>query len=340
MSRPAQISYVLLALFIALSAFLHMGTFLLTTLFGYLALQVFSFHRSKALSIALYFFAVIIVGAGLLYFASRAYRTFPKIAEMSIPAMVEFAERNGIDLPFTDYASLKSSALDEAKEGIATIGRYARIASFQSVLLIAGLIVALGIFLNPSWTTGGQDGAAPENIYAQITRELSIRFNNLYRSFVRVMGAQIIISAINTALTAVFLVFSGYPFSALLLCLVFLCGLVPIVGNLISNTVIVGVGFTMSPKAGIVALVFLICIHKLEYFLNSKIIGGRINSPMWLTLIGLLVGERLMGISGMILAPAFLYYIKFEVSAYASPEQTASSSLVRTGERAGRVRAF
>ena len=209
---------------------------------------MFSFHRSKALSIALYFFAVIIVGAGLLYFASRAYRTFPEIAEMSIPAMVEFAEKNGIDLPFTDYASLKSSALDEAKEGIATIGRYARIASFQSVLLIAGLIVALGIFLNPSWTTGDQEGAAPENIYAQITRELSIRFNNLYRSFVRVMGAQIIISAINTALTAVFLVFSGYPFSALLLCLVFLCGLVPIVGNLISNTVIVGVGFTMSPQ--------------------------------------------------------------------------------------------
>ena len=70
----------------------------------------------------------------------------------------------------------------------------------------------------------------------------------------------------------------------------------------------------MSPQTGMVALVFLIAIHKLEYFLNSKIIGGRINSPMWLTLIGLLVGERLMGISGMILAPALLYYIKFEVS--------------------------
>ena len=33
-----------------------------------------------------------------------------------------------------------------------------------------------------------------------------------------------------------------------------------------------------------------------------------------------------MGISGMILAPVLLYYIKVEVSAYASPEQTANSS--------------
>jgi predicted PurR-regulated permease PerM len=102
---------------------------------------------------------------------------------------------------------------------------------------------------------------------------------------------------------------------------VFLCGLLPIVGNLISNTVIVGVGFTISPKMGLLALIFLITIHKLEYFLNSKIIGARIDSPMWLTLIGLVVGERLMGVPGMILAPVILHYIKFEASAYRSLQE-------------------
>jgi predicted PurR-regulated permease PerM len=55
-------------------------------------------------------------------------------------------------------------------------------------------------------------------------------------------------------------------------------------------------------------------IHKLEYFLNSKIIGKRIHSPMWLTLVGLVVGERLMGISGMILAPVVLDYIRHEMT--------------------------
>jgi predicted PurR-regulated permease PerM len=145
---------------------------------------------------------------------------------------------------------------------------------------------------------------------------MSIRFRTLYQSFARVMGAQIIISAINTALSAIFLVSTGYPYSMLLVCLVFLCGLLPIVGNLISNVVIVGVGFTMSPRLGITALVFLIVIHKLEYFLNSKIIGKRIQTPVWLTLIGLVVGERLMGIPGMILAPVVLYYIKTEASTY------------------------
>ena len=302
----------------AMIAWLHLGTFLLTFLFGYFALQVFSFHRSKTLSVALYFVAVIVIGGGLLYFASLAYRTLPRIADMSIPAMVEFAEKHGIELPFTDYESLKSTALAQASEGIATIGLYARVASFQTVLLLAGLVVALSVFVNPSWTAGDHALEKAESVYFEVTQQLSIRFKNLYQSFVRVIGAQIVISAINTAVTALFLIVNGYPYSTLLVGLVFLCGLLPIVGNLISNTVIVGVGFSMSPKTGLLALVFLIVIHKLEYFLNSKIIGKRIHSPMWLTLVGLVVGERLMGIPGMILAPVVLYYIKLETSAYKS----------------------
>jgi predicted PurR-regulated permease PerM len=310
----------------ALIAWLHLGTFLLTFLFGYLALQVFSFRRSKVLSVALYFVAVIVIIAGLLYFASLAYHTLPKIADSSIPAMVGFAEKNGIELPFTDYESLKSTALAQASEGIATIGQYARVASFQTVLLLAGLVVALSVFINPSWTAGDPELDSTEDVYSEITRQVSIRFKNLYQSFVRVIGAQLIISAINTAITALFLFFNGYPYSTLLVGLVFLCGLLPIVGNLISNTVVVGVGFTMSPKTGILALIFLIVIHKLEYFLNSKIIGKRIHSPMWLTLVGLVVGERLMGIPGMILAPVVLNYIRVETTAYKPiPEEVESS---------------
>ena len=131
MNKAAQISYVLVAVLLALIAWLHLGTLLLTALFGYLALQVFNFRRNKALSIALYLCAVIVVGAGLIYFASLAYRTLPKLAQAAIPAMAGFAEKHGIDLPFTDYDSLKSSAMAEASEGIATIGRYASVARYR-----------------------------------------------------------------------------------------------------------------------------------------------------------------------------------------------------------------
>lgn len=320
MNRASQISFVLFAIVMAMIAWLNLSTLLLTALFGYLALQVFNFRRSKALSVVLYLMTVVVVGAGLLYFAALAYRTIPKIADAAIPAMAEFAEQHGVDLPFTDYASLKSSALEEAKEGVATIGRYARIASLQTVLLIAGIVVALSVFLNPSWTVD-KNRPGGKSLYSELSQELGTRFSTLYKSFAAVMGAQLAIAAINTLLTSLFLLVSGYPYAVLLLCLVFLCGLLPIVGNLASNTVIVGVGFTMSPKMGLIALIFLITVHKLEYFLNSKIIGTRIDSPMWLTLIGLVIGERLMGIPGMILAPVILHYIKLEASRYQSVEK-------------------
>src|SRR5450631_3066765 len=119
MSQPARISYIIVVVLMALVVYLHLGTFLLTSLFGYLALQMFSIRRSKSLSVILYLIAVIVIGAGLVYFSNLAYRIWPRIAEVSIPAMVGFAEKNGIELPFTDYASLKSTALGAAREGFA-----------------------------------------------------------------------------------------------------------------------------------------------------------------------------------------------------------------------------
>ena len=80
-----------------------------------------------------------------------------------------------------------------------------------------------------------------------------------------------------------------------------------------SNTIIVFVALTVSLKLAIGALVFLVLIHKLEYFLNSKIIGSRIRNPVWLTLIALIIGERLMGIPGLILAPVVMNYLRVEM---------------------------
>ena len=123
-----------------------------------------------------------------------------------------------------------------------------------------------------------------------------------------------IISAINTVLTAIFVLMVHLPYGWVVVGLTFLCGLFPIVGNVVSNTVIVFIGFLVSAKIAFIALIFLIVVHKLEYFLNSKIVGARIRNPIWLTLIGLIVGEKLMGVPGMILSPVILNYLRVEMS--------------------------
>ena len=314
MNQPARISYAIMAALLVLIAVLHLGTLLLTALFGFFALQVFSFGRSKILGVSIYVMMVALISWGMIYFSHQAYLTLPQIAETTIPAVATYAEQEGIELPFSDYAGLKNLIISEAKEDVAGFGRHARETAFKFVQLLIGLVVATSLFLSASWGSENEPGASRDSLYATVVRELSQRFQTFFRSFAKVIGAQIIVSAINTVLTGAFLLWNDYPYVAVITTLTFLCGLLPIVGNIISNTLIVFVAFTISPRMALMALIFLIIIHKLEYFLNSKIIGDRIKNPMWLTLIGLVLGEKLMGIPGMILAPVVLHYIKVEAS--------------------------
>lgn len=314
MSRAQRISYGIMAVLLVLVACFHLGTFLITALFGYFALQRLSFGGHRYVGAALYLVLVAALGCGFYTFSRQAYVTLPKIADSTIPAIVDYAEAQGVELPFTDYPSLRATALDVAKAKLANIGRYVTAAVFQLALLVIGLVVALSLFLNARWGADDDPRVARDSLYAGVVRELALQFETFYGSFARVIGAQIIISAINTVLTAVFLLWNGFPYWVVLVGLTFLFGLIPILGNICSNTLIVGVGFTLSPKMALLALIFLIVIHKLEYFVNSKIIGARIKNPMWLTLVALVLGEELMGLAGMVLAPVVLHYIRTESS--------------------------
>jgi predicted PurR-regulated permease PerM len=322
MTNPRHISYLMMALSLVLIGWFHLGALVLTVFFGYFALEKFSFGRSKILGLLIYIVVVVGTGCGLFVFSHRAYKALPEIADRTIPAVVEFAEKKGIELPFSDYASLRTTALAKVRDKVANVSHYAREAVFQAALVLIGIVVAASLFLDARWGTESDPQTSSDSLYANVVRELATRFETFYRSFCKVMGAQIIISLINTALTAIFLAWNGFPYALVIIGLTFLFGLLPIIGNLMSNTLVVGVAFTMpnGPQEALFALVFLIAIHKLEYFLNSKIVGDRIKNPMWLTLIAIVLGEKLMGIPGMVLAPIVLHYLKVEASHNKVPE--------------------
>ena len=313
MQRPAAISYGVFALLIALVGILHLGTPFLAALFCYLALNKLAFWGKKWIVLTLFVIVIVAVFSCFVFFLKRAIVVFPEIVETAIPVVVRFAEQHGIELPFTDIDSLRAVALDSVRDALGHLGRYVKIATKESVFLVAGVVIAVSVFLNPSFEARRIKGHAKANLYTFYTARIRERFASLYHSFETVMGAQILISAINASLTAIFVFAIGLRYASLVIILTFICGLLPIIGNLISNTIIIGIAFTASPMQAGWAFVFLIVIHKLEYFLNSRIIGGRIDHPMWLTLLALIIGERLMGISGIILAPVVLSFIKVEM---------------------------
>ena len=94
----------------------------------------------------------------------------------------------------------------------------------------------------------------------------------------------------------------------------FLTGLLPVIGNLISNTIIVVVSLSLSLGVALASLVFLVVIHKLEYFLNARIIGSQIRARAWELLLAMLVMEATFGLSGVFMAPIYYAYLKKELA--------------------------
>src|SRR5947208_101360 len=62
------------------------------------------------------------------------------------------------------------------------------------------------------------------------------------------------------------------------------------------------------------SLLFLIVIHKLEYFLNARIVGRRIECHAWELLLAMLVMEAAFGIAGVFAAPIYYAYLKDELA--------------------------
>ena len=145
------------------------------------------------------------------------------------------------------------------------------------------------------------------------------RLSLLVQAFRNIVFAQIKISLLNTAFTGIFLavvlpLFGVHlPLTKTLIVLTFLLGLLPVIGNLMSNTLITIVGLSLSVWVAAAALVYLIVIHKVEYFLNAKIVGGQIRAKAWELLLAMLVFEAAFGLPGVVAGPVYYAYLKSEL---------------------------
>jgi predicted PurR-regulated permease PerM len=179
------------------------------------------------------------------------------------------------------------------------------------VHIIVGMIIGAMLALHE---------AVDGDTHKPLANALSERARRLAEAFKRVVFAQVKISLINTMFTAIYLVVVlpllgvQLPFAKTMVAITFVAGLIPVVGNLISNTVIVVTSLAYSFAVAVGSLAFLVVIHKLEYFLNAKIIGSRIQARPWELLIAMLAMESAFGFAGVAAAPIYYAYIKAELA--------------------------
>lgn len=161
--------------------------------------------------------------------------------------------------------------------------------------------------------------AMTEDYYKPFAKAMVQRARLFGRAFRNIVFAQVRISAVNTVFTGIYLAIilplAGVelPFVKTMIMITFIVGLLPVVGNLISNSIIVIVSMSHSFAVALGSLLFLVIIHKFEYFLNARIVGGQIRANAWELLIAMVLMEAAFGIAGIVAAPIYYAYIKSEL---------------------------
>jgi len=219
-----------------------------------------------------------------------------------------------------DLADSIPTTVEDLREQVAVVLR--QYGTEISVVGLEGVKLFAHIFLG--MVIGGMTSLRhlkEKEPWPPLAGALQLRIRALTVAFEKVVFAQLSISLLNTTLTALFLFLVlplfgvVLPMRTVLIVLTFLCGLLPVVGNLVSNLVIVLISLGMSPSVGAASLAFLIAIHKLEYFTNAKIVGGKVHASAWELLCSMLLMEAVFGLGGLVAAPVVYAWVKSELKA-------------------------
>jgi predicted PurR-regulated permease PerM len=275
--------------------------------------------RAKLVAIAL--LAMIIVGllslsgAGLVAF----FRSESGSLSVLLAKMAQIIEDSRKILPDwilerlpADAITFKEQATVWLRENADELQVVGKEAGRVTVHVLIGMIIGGMVALRDA--TNGEH-------YKPFARALAQRANLFGDAFRRIVFAQVRIAAINAFFTGVYLgvilplLGVQLPLVKTLIAITFVVGLIPVVGNLISNTIIVVVSLSQSLTVAIGSLLYLVVIHKLEYFLNARIVGGQIRAHAWELLISMLLMEAIFGIAGIVAAPIYYAYIKSELRA-------------------------
>jgi predicted PurR-regulated permease PerM len=282
-----------------------------------LAERWFNTKQSKMIVVLL--FAVVIIGAitgavfGLISFFRSDVENLPRL--LAKVSEILDRVREGIP-PFLagylpdDIADLQQKALEWLRSHVAELqmmGAHTLVTFAETIIaMVIGVVLSLRE-VDPHATSG------------PLAVALTTRAERFAQAFRNVAMSQLSISLLNTTFTGLYLIVGLHlfgvhlPLTKTMIAITFIVGLLPIIGNLTSNTIVVVVSLAHSPAVAVASLVFLVVIHKLEYFLGARIVGTRIKSQIWELLIAMMAMEALFGVPGLVAAPIYYAYLKSEL---------------------------
>lgn len=132
--------------------------------------------------------------------------------------------------------------------------------------------------------------------FAEIAEEI-------FDSIGKYLSGQIVLAAMNATFSFILLSILGVRYAGILAFIALFITLIPVIGPLISTTLMVLVSLFTSPATAlIVGIVMIIYMQVEAYLFTPRIIGKAISIPASLVLIGAVIGGTLLGLLGALVA--------------------------------------
>lgn len=142
--------------------------------------------------------------------------------------------------------------------------------------------------------------------------ELEYFGKKFVHSFGKVIEVQFLIALVNSVLSTTFLWIFGFPNLIALGIMIFLLGLIPVMGVVISLIPLCAIAFKIGGLVKIVyVLIMIAVVHAVEtYILNPKFMSSKTHLPIFYTFMILLVSEHFFGVWGLIVGvPIFMFLL-------------------------------
>lgn len=325
---PYEITaWIIMGLALLLVFKLHLLTALLSGLLVYelihllvpvLRIGRLSHQRAKLVAAAFLSALIVLVLVLAIWGALAFFRSETTSISALLQKMAEIIEGVRYKLPgwlsayLPDGAeALKTGSVQWLRHHAGELQTAGKEAGVVGAHILVGLVIGAIISL--------EEAAASPN-HGSLAEALTERVRRFTAAFHAIIFAQVRISLLNTLFAWLYLGVAlplcgiHLPLVKTMVAITFLVGLLPVIGNLISNTIIVVVSLSYSLLISVASLVFLVVIHKVEYFLNAHIVGSKIKARTWEILLAMLIMEAACGIAGVIAAPVYYAYLKNELA--------------------------
>lgn len=263
----------------------------------------FKWRRSRALFAEL---AVLVGGlGGLAWWGAAGIVKQVRLARDTFPERLQRLQENELiaqakeHLP--DGDKLVSGASDYAKDAIHLLDTVGHVLAYALI----GLILAVVYLLEEEEIDAWRKKMEGRSLFGTL-----VRWGEYLADAVSVtVQLQLIVAACNTVLTLPVLFILGIPDKAALMVLIFVSGLVPVIGNVVAGAVLSVMAYFAAGPVGVVVFVVLtFALHKAEaYYLNPRLTARHVKLPGFLLIISLIAWEYLLGFPGLFVSFPFLF---------------------------------